>query len=135
MSLSTRTTLLAIGILGFLRHPILGYGFGYGLEAYKDLISTVNPWWSKNSELMAMYSQRDYIFLGGIYTNSLCGAGIIGLIIIFYLCKDIVGSKFVNNSEKITFFILMLQTNLIGIIPAMIYWEYIRIITDFNSVE
>lgn len=135
MSLSTRTTLLAIGILGFLRHPILGYGFGYGLEAYKDLISTVNPWWSKNSELMAMYSQRDYIFLGGIYTNLLCGAGIIGLIIIFYLCKDIVGSKFVNNSEKITFFILMLQTNLIGIIPAMIYWEYIRIITDFNSVE
>lgn len=120
MSFSTRMSLLSIGLRAFIENPILGYGFGYGIYGFRELIPVVNSHWSLNSELVHIY-ERSYVYLGGFYTNTIGCMGILGIVLLYFIFKPYIKAK-IDISEKVVFLVIMLESNFLGMIPAIICW-------------
>ena len=120
MSFSTRITLLAVGLAGLCTKPFLGYGFGYGIYAYRELIEKVNPTWRLNIELYNKY-KKDTLYIGGFYTNTICTMGLIGIILIWLILKCYLKQD-IKFSEKILFLVILIQSDFLGAVPVLIYW-------------
>lgn len=120
MSLSTRITLLLVGIMGLVTKPLFGYGFGYGLYAYRQLVEKINPTWKLNMELYYKYMKKT-LYIGGFYTNTICTLGVLGLILLWYILSPYLRQD-IKFSEKILFLIILVQSDFFGAIPILICW-------------